>query len=68
MAKAGQPGGATRRRGGMNCRKWPAMLIFKQKVLVRGQGVYEIEYKNLMPGMNPINFPLINYQRRSKQL
>ena len=37
------------------------MLIVKQKVLVRGQGVYEIEYKNVMPGMNTINFPLLNY-------
>lgn len=44
------------------------MLIVKQKVLVRGQGVFEIEYKNVMPGMNPLPFPLINYQRRSKQL
>jgi len=58
IAKVG--GNQIRKRG----HKWPTMLIFKQKVVVKGQGVYEIDYKNVMPGSNPVNFPLVNLQRK----
>lgn len=44
--------------------RWPTTLIFKQKIIVKGQGVYEIDYKNVMPGSNPVNFPLVNLQRK----